>query len=153
MQYMVQMFLPEVFTGSLMQVPQIKELLEVSKLNRSTGCTGANADSSRSHCILQFVLKQYQQPVKRGDSVEAIPMGKVSFIDLAGSERGADTSDSNRYSFYLELACENAPSSACVRIAKMMAFESINAKFFCFHSVVGVSFCLLLDNLLGQKLQ
>lgn len=138
-----------------MQVPQIKELLEVSKLNRSTGCTGANADSSRSHCILQFVLKQYQQPAKRGDSVEAILMGKVSFIDLAGSERGADTSDSNRYSFYLdmELASENAPLSACIRIAKMMAFVSIRALFFYFHSVVGVSFCLLLDNQLGQKLQ
>ena len=68
----------------------------MSKLNRSTGCTGANADSSRSHCILQFVLKQCQQPVKRGDSLEVTQMGKVSFIDLAGSERGADTSDSNR---------------------------------------------------------
>jgi kinesin family protein 2/24 len=48
---------------------------------RTTGQTAANLDSSRSHAILQIAL---------GVS------GKLSFIDLAGSERGADTMDQDR---------------------------------------------------------
>jgi kinesin family protein 2/24 len=38
-------------------------------------------DSSRSHAVLQMSLKDSQEEVR----------GKFSFIDLAGSERGADT--------------------------------------------------------------
>ena len=52
---------------------------------RTSGTTGANADSSRSHAILQFQLKHYGKL-----------FGKMSFIDLAGSERGADTVASNK---------------------------------------------------------
>ena len=50
---------------------------------RTTGTTGANMDSSRSHAILQIMIR---------DCVDK-PIGKMSFIDLAGSERGADTID------------------------------------------------------------
>ena len=53
--------------------------------NRVTGTTGANIDSSRSHAILQITLKS-----------EKKVHGKISFIDLAGSERGADVVDSNK---------------------------------------------------------
>ncbi|RKP03363.1 hypothetical protein CXG81DRAFT_9617, partial [Caulochytrium protostelioides] len=53
---------------------------------RSTGATGANADSSRSHAILQIVLREEASPR---------PRGKLSFIDLAGSERGADRGDTD----------------------------------------------------------
>lgn len=56
--------------------------------SRTSGVTGANADSSRSHAILQLQLK------KR--SADMRPFGKMSFIDLAGSERGADTIDQNK---------------------------------------------------------
>lgn len=52
---------------------------------RTSGVTGANAESSRSHAILQMQLK-HQDKV----------FGKMSFIDLAGSERGADTIDQNK---------------------------------------------------------
>jgi len=55
---------------------------------RSTGSTGANADSSRSHAILQLSLR----PPGEGAPL----FGKASFIDLAGSERGADTADTDR---------------------------------------------------------
>lgn len=48
------------------------------------GVTGANMDSSRSHAILQIAFKDQQNKVH----------GKISFIDLAGSERGADVVDS-----------------------------------------------------------
>jgi kinesin family member 2/24 len=42
----------------------------------------ANADSSRSHAILQISLKDGKKL-----------FGKISFIDLAGNERGADHMD------------------------------------------------------------
>ncbi|KAF9998677.1 Kinesin-like protein kif24 [Modicella reniformis] len=48
--------------------------------------TNANADSSRSHAIMQLVLKN-----RATKSIE----GKLSFIDLAGSERGADRGETD----------------------------------------------------------
>jgi kinesin family protein 2/24 len=53
---------------------------------RTTGVTGANSDSSRSHAILQISIKE-----PNGE-----PRGKISFIDLAGSERAVDTIDTNK---------------------------------------------------------
>jgi hypothetical protein len=49
--------------------------------SRSVGTTAANADSSRSHAVLQLTVG------RRNDK----PIGKLSFIDLAGSERGSET--------------------------------------------------------------
>ena len=54
---------------------------------RTSGVTGANADSSRSHAILQLQLRNISDSKR---------YGMMSFIDLAGSERGADTLDQNR---------------------------------------------------------
>ncbi|EFA84546.1 SAM domain-containing protein [Heterostelium album PN500] len=54
---------------------------------RSTGSTGVNADSSRSHAILQISLKNIKTTKLHG---------KFSFIDLAGSERGSDTYDNDK---------------------------------------------------------
>lgn len=51
---------------------------------RTTGQTGANDDSSRSHAVLEISLKNNKKTV-----------GKMTFIDLAGSERGADVSNSD----------------------------------------------------------
>lgn len=80
-------------------------LVEHSTKARCVGSTGANAESSRSHAILQLVLKR---PCRRAssssssfavssdDQPAAEPIGKLSFIDLAGSERGADTTDNDR---------------------------------------------------------
>ena len=66
----------------------LKQLIEESGQRRSTGSTAANADSSRSHSIMQFALK--------AGGPDGRLIGKISFIDLAGSERGADTFDNNR---------------------------------------------------------
>ena len=76
-----------------MQVRTIQSLIEHSSAARSTGSTGANSDSSRSHSIMQFALKR----TKPDGSVIEPPVGKISFIDLAGSERGADTYDNDRH--------------------------------------------------------
>jgi kinesin family protein 2/24 len=54
--------------------------------NRVTGVTGANLDSSRSHAILQLNIIDKDNRV----------YGKVTFIDLAGNERGADTYDQDK---------------------------------------------------------
>ena len=72
------------------QVSSVHELMEIISFGlsvRTTGVTGANVDSSRSHAILQVTLRE--QSKER-------TIGKISFIDLAGSERGADTLDQDR---------------------------------------------------------
>ena len=74
-------------------VETIRELIEKGNATRSTGTTGANEESSRSHAILQLAIK------RSADGTESKParlVGKLSFIDLAGSERGADTTDNDK---------------------------------------------------------
>lgn len=72
-------------------VGTVKEFIEKGNATRSTGSTGANEESSRSHAILQLVVKKLVDESKPPRFV-----GKLSFIDLAGSERGADTTDNDR---------------------------------------------------------
>lgn len=74
-------------------IETIKELIEKGSATRSTGTTGANEESSRSHAILQLAIKRR---VDGNDSKPPRPVGKLSFIDLAGSERGADTTDNDK---------------------------------------------------------
>ena len=69
-------------------VEQIMETIANGLQSRTSGVTGANADSSRSHAILQLQLKNVRDQQRE--------YGKMSFIDLAGSERGADTIDQNK---------------------------------------------------------
>jgi len=69
------------------KVENIMEVIANGLQSRTSGITGANADSSRSHAILQLQLKRV---------ADQRPFGKMSFIDLAGSERGADTIDQNK---------------------------------------------------------
>merc|ERR1712141_899728 len=55
---------------------------------RTSGQTSANSHSSRSHAVFQIILRENKgrKPL----------FGKFSLIDLAGNERGADTSSANR---------------------------------------------------------
>ncbi|KAJ4843570.1 Kinesin-like protein KIN-13B [Turnera subulata] len=75
------------------EVETIKELIEKGNATRSTGTTGANEESSRSHAILQLAIKR---SVDGNESKPPRLVGKLSFIDLAGSERGADTTDNDK---------------------------------------------------------
>ncbi|KAI9014188.1 P-loop containing nucleoside triphosphate hydrolase protein [Hyaloraphidium curvatum] len=68
-------------------VDQLMATFEYGNASRSTGTTGANDDSSRSHAILQICLRHRSNPKRLH--------GKFSFIDLAGSERGADRGDAD----------------------------------------------------------
>ncbi|PKA62960.1 Diatom spindle kinesin 1 [Apostasia shenzhenica] len=80
----------------------VNEFIEKGNAARSTGSTGANEESSRSHAILQLAVKKHKEVTdtrRQNDATEAKSgkvIGKISFIDLAGSERGADTTDNDR---------------------------------------------------------
>lgn len=74
-------------------VETVKELIERGNATRSTGTTGANEESSRSHAILQLAVKRL---IDGNESKPPRLVGKLSFIDLAGSERGADTTDNDK---------------------------------------------------------
>ncbi|PON88333.1 Kinesin-like protein [Trema orientale] len=80
----------------------VKEYIERGNAARSTGSTGANEESSRSHAILQLAVKKHNEvkdsrrKIDENDSKVGRVVGKISFIDLAGSERGADTTDNDR---------------------------------------------------------
>ncbi|KAL6548253.1 Kinesin-like protein KIN-13A [Orobanche gracilis] len=84
----------------------VKEYIERGNAARSTGSTGANEESSRSHAILQLAVKKHPEVkesrrnnnnINEGNEPRSGKVvGKISFIDLAGSERGADTTDNDR---------------------------------------------------------
>ncbi|KAI3828609.1 hypothetical protein L1987_02714 [Smallanthus sonchifolius] len=86
----------------VLDVQIVKEYIERGNAARSTGSTGANEESSRSHAILQLVVKKHNEVKdtrRNNDTNESKGgkvVGKISFIDLAGSERGADTTDNDR---------------------------------------------------------
>lgn len=71
-------------------VRQFCAAVDAGITERRTGVTGANSDSSRSHAILQICLRPKSQ------KAEQQTYGKISFIDLAGSERGADREEVDR---------------------------------------------------------
>jgi len=69
-------------------VEDVLKLITHGNNLRTSGQTSANAHSSRSHAVFQIILRvnNNKKPL----------YGKFSLIDLAGNERGADTSSANR---------------------------------------------------------
>ncbi|XP_056402723.1 kinesin-like protein KIF24 [Hyla sarda] len=71
------------------EVSSVEFLLEVimkGSRERSTGATGVNSDSSRSHAVIQIQIKDARNRKH----------GRMSFIDLAGSERASDARESDK---------------------------------------------------------
>lgn len=68
-------------------VEEVLKLIHHGNNARTSGQTSANSNSSRSHAVFQIVLRPPGSTKIHG---------KFSFIDLAGNERGADTSSANR---------------------------------------------------------
>jgi len=66
-------------------VQSLMQVIDFGTQVRVTSSHRAHSDSSRSHAILQIAIRD-------GDNIH----GKMTFIDLAGSERGADVVDSNK---------------------------------------------------------
>jgi len=69
-------------------VEDVLKLITHGNNLRTSGQTSANAHSSRSHAVFQIIL--------RNNNNKKSLYGKFSLIDLAGNERGADTSSANR---------------------------------------------------------
>ena len=68
-------------------VEDVLSLIQYGMNIRTSGATSANQHSSRSHAVFQIVLRN--KATRREH-------GKISLIDLAGSERGKDTNSSDR---------------------------------------------------------
>ncbi|XP_041975042.1 kinesin-like protein Klp10A isoform X2 [Aricia agestis] len=68
-------------------VDEVLRLIQHGNSARTSGQTSANSNSSRSHAVFQIVV--------RSPGVHRVH-GKFSLIDLAGNERGADTSSASR---------------------------------------------------------
>lgn len=79
--------LMEVEAGS---IESLNNIIETGNRNRTTHATESNDESSRSHAICQIVMRT------KGAKGNQTILGKLSLIDLAGSERGADTKSHNR---------------------------------------------------------
>lgn len=72
-------------------------LLQEGNKRRTQAFTNSNAQSSRSHAILQIIVSQKE----KASSIESVKkIGKLSLIDLAGSERASRTK--NRGSLLVE---------------------------------------------------
>lgn len=65
----------------------VMEQLHKGNKMRTQESTGANAESSRSHAVLQISVEHRD---KNGKDKK---IGKLSMVDLAGSERAANTSN------------------------------------------------------------
>jgi len=72
------------------QVESVEDVLKLIQMGNNihtSGVTAANSHSSRSHAVFQIILKKRMNKKL---------YGKFSLIDLAGNERGVDTSSTNR---------------------------------------------------------
>ena len=124
-------------------ISSVQELLELMKRAhsvRSTGSTGANLESSRSHQVLQIRVGNAANPVmndakaRRPGGVIGKPTtsnnssnigGKLSFIDLAGSERGADVTNSSKQT-RLEGAEINTSLLALKEVIRSLVYRKSN---------------------------
>ena len=66
-------------------------LLETAQHSRRTANNSVNERSSRSHAVLQFVLRDRAAAMVA--SAPGAVVGKFTLVDLAGSERAADTQE------------------------------------------------------------
>jgi len=64
---------------------ELMDLFNKGNLERHTGATQMNAESSRSHSIFAIMVESYDRTSKR------TTVGKLSIVDLAGSERADKT--------------------------------------------------------------
>jgi len=72
----------------VVNIDEVLGLLHDGVQLRASGTTSANQNSSRSHAVFQIILRTNDRKKNLH--------GKFSLIDLAGNERGADTSQADR---------------------------------------------------------
>ncbi|XP_078487943.1 kinesin-like protein KIF2A isoform X3 [Ciona intestinalis] len=69
-------------------IEEVLQLISDGTRCRTSGVTSANQHSSRSHAVFQLILRR--------SGPRQLLHGKFSLIDLAGNERGADTTSADR---------------------------------------------------------
>lgn len=77
-----------VTTNQVKSIKDLMRLLVIGNSRRTTESTKANSESSRSHAVLQVMVTK--KPLTANYKYQAYT-GKLSMIDLAGSERGTVT--------------------------------------------------------------
>ncbi|XP_054482949.1 kinesin-like protein KIF2C [Anoplopoma fimbria] len=126
--------LEEVYVSTAEEVINI---IQLGSACRTSGQTSANANSSRSHAILQIVLR-------RNDRATTLH-GKFSLVDLAGNERGTDVRSNDR-STLVETAEINRSLLALKECIRSLGMNSDHIPFrLCTLTKV------LRDSFMGQK--
>jgi hypothetical protein len=89
---------------------QVLELIQIGNSRRMQAQTDSNPVSSRSHAICQIVVENCEDmPTLAGDH----PIGKLTLIDLAGSER-ATTNTGKRLKETAKINCSLLALSNCI---------------------------------------
>eukprot|EP00281_Chroomonas_sp_CCMP1168_P026414 CAMPEP_0206223458 /NCGR_PEP_ID=MMETSP0047_2-20121206/6496_1 /ASSEMBLY_ACC=CAM_ASM_000192 /TAXON_ID=195065 /ORGANISM="Chroomonas mesostigmatica_cf, Strain CCMP1168" /LENGTH=688 /DNA_ID=CAMNT_0053646335 /DNA_START=1 /DNA_END=2063 /DNA_ORIENTATION=+ len=100
-------------------VEETMELLHRGNQNRTVEPTKKNETSSRSHAVMQIMVEQRE---KVADVTDQVRIGKLSLIDLAGSERASATD--NRGARLVEGANINRSLLALANCINALASES-----------------------------
>lgn len=132
-------------------VQELIDLMALAHDNRSVGSTGANEASSRSHLVMQLMLKKssdlkngaggaddkisknarrrstFKELSKIEEELGPGGHGKITFIDLAGSERGADTTHNSKQT-RMEGAEINTSLLALKEVIRALATKSLDSK-------------------------
>ena len=77
-------FVKNLSTIIVKSIPEIESYMDAGTLNRKTGETAMNKDSSRSHSIFTIYIETAENDSTGKNHIKA---GKLNLVDLAGSER------------------------------------------------------------------
>lgn len=99
---------------------RLNQLISTGMLSRVTDCNGVNKQSSRSHSVLEFKLLD----------TSAKLVSKMSFIDLAGSEKGSDVIDMGKQTKFdgAEINKSLLALKECIRALDADKTKSTNVK-------------------------
>uniref|UniRef100_A0A8C1LZI8 Kinesin-like protein n=1 Tax=Cyprinus carpio TaxID=7962 RepID=A0A8C1LZI8_CYPCA len=110
-------------------VDDVIKMIEKGSACRTSGQTFANASSSRSHAVLQVILRRRN-----------FLHGKFSLVDLAGNERGTDVSNNDRHTIVetaeinrsllaLKIAMISPGMNSCEYTLNTLRYESVLPAF------------------------
>ncbi|GFO08636.1 kinesin-like protein [Plakobranchus ocellatus] len=84
-------YVENLFTVECETIDDLMAVLEEGLRNRQTGSHGLNEFSSRSHSVLTVTIDSETQPEPEDENLYVTKRGKISFVDLAGSEKVKDS--------------------------------------------------------------
>ncbi|CAG7901387.1 unnamed protein product [Brassica rapa] len=75
--------------GYVKNLKDLSQLLIKGLVNRRTGATSVNAESSRSHCVFTCIVESHCK--NAADGLSSFKTSRINLVDLAGSERQKST--------------------------------------------------------------